>query len=117
MSIEEVAVMSGKAPAFYVAILILILIIAAIVFFIVKLKQNFKQILKSLGITALISIIFEFVIMLPFSFWAAANTFCSGFCPGPWDIFKGAFVRTIVFVFIIVVFIYYLVKYIKGIKK
>jgi len=114
--VEIVQPISTVHFGFYTALIIVLLLIVLMVYFIIKLKQSFKEIMKTFGISLLITLLIEFVVLLPFSFWNSRVIFCEGLCRGPWKIFQRAFPRTIIFIFLIVLFVYYLVKFIRNRK-
>ena len=103
--------MNSFSPLFYVTIISVIVIIGLIVFFIRKSKHNWKQILKGFGISALITLVIEFLIWLYFGVINPIQVSCKmGInCPSPAEISFGLVLYLFIPIFLIVLFVYYLI--------
>ena len=106
---------SGFSSLFYITILVVIIIIGLVIFFIKRLNYGFKQVLKSIGFSLLVTLIFEilfFVIGLPiglFSVWCKMG----GKCPTAFEVYLEYVPSTAITVFLVSLFVYYVVKIVK----
>jgi len=100
---------------FYLAIIIPILIIGMIIFFIRKLKYDHKKILKSVWISLLITLILEGLFYVIGSYFRFFEVMCKigADCPTQFQMFINYFFYSFIAIFLIVIFIYYIIKMIK----
>ncbi|PIN91146.1 hypothetical protein COU57_01835 [Candidatus Pacearchaeota archaeon CG10_big_fil_rev_8_21_14_0_10_32_14] len=104
---------------FYIVILSTIIVIGLIIFFIMKLRHNFKQVGKALGISAIITLIIEFFVWIYFSFINPGQVYCKMGANCPSSSFL-SFLFVLYFfvpILLIVLFIYYLIVFIRNKNK
>lgn len=113
--VEAIPGRTQLAPTFYVFAVFYIVIVLLILFFIIKLKQRAKQIIKGVGISFLITFILEALFYVVGSFLKFYVVFCEvGYnCPSQFQIYFEVAKWTFVPLFLIVLFIYYLVLFLR----
>lgn len=113
---EVVATRSSFSPVFYIAIFLIIVVVGLVVFFIKKLKYGLNQILKSVGISLLITSCIEILFYLIGSLLGFFRVYCKpgGHCPGPFEIFLEYLPYTATLIFLLTILIYYITKFIKN---
>ena len=109
---EVVSEKSSLSPLFYIIILSVLFIVGLIIFFIKKLDYDINQILKSVGISLLITLIIEILIFIFFK----PTIYCGlgESCPSSFEYFLGFLPYTAATIFLITILIYYIVKFIKN---
>jgi len=101
---------------FYIAIISIIAIVGFVIFSIKKLNYGKIQVLKSIGISLLITMGIEIIFFLIGFFTGSLSGTCKegGYCPGPFKTFLLFMPYTATAVFLITILIYYIVKLIKN---
>jgi len=108
---------SSFSSLFYIMIIGVIVIIALIIFFMRNLKYNSKQIWKSIGVSLLITIGIELLLMFISIF--LPQPMCqigimSSYCPTNAEILLNFSPFTFPAIFLVVLFFYYLIRFIKN---
>lgn len=108
---------NNLSPLFYIAIITIIIVITLIIFFIKKLNYNFKQVLKSIWISLLITIGIQILVLLigafilPEAICDAKNSTVR--CPTNADIFLSYLPYTMPVILLFIILIYYTTKFIR----
>ncbi|MBI2499561.1 hypothetical protein HYV88_04945 [Candidatus Woesearchaeota archaeon] len=99
---------------FYITPLVIIAIITLIIFFIRKLNYNFKQVLKSIWISLLITISIQILVLLV-SMFLLPQQLCKigANCPTNAEVSLSFLPYTTPIIFLFVILIYYIKKFIK----
>ena len=113
--VEAIPERTQLAPIFYVFAVFYIVIVFLILFFITKLKQRFKEIIKVVGISFLITFILEALFYVIGSFFRFYVVFCElgHNCPSQFQIYIEFAKWIFIPLFLIVLFIYYLVLFLR----
>ena len=98
---------------FYLAIILFVLIVGLMVFFLKKLKYNFKQILRSVGVSLLISIVIQIIIFVVVRFLPQPTCGLGEDCLNNPGIVLSMLHVSIPVIFLIVIFLYYVVAMIR----
>ena len=117
MVTEIVNVSKSLSPEFYVTIFIAIVILALIVLLTRKLNYDFNKILKSIGISLLITVgikIFLLIISFFLSQPMCKTIANGGRCPTNADILLASSLYTLPAIFLIVLLIYLIIKITKA---
>ncbi len=108
---------SSLSPLFYIVLLVIILKIASIIFFIKKLEYGSKQIWKSIGISILFTFGIQILLLIILSFLPGVpGPTCKvgASCSSNAEISLSFFPYTAPAIFIVVMLIYYIIKFIKN---
>jgi len=106
--VVEVIESSMFSFEFYLIIFLAIALIGLTIFFIKKLNQNLKQILRSLWVSVLISLVIYVLLILVTLFSIVCDI--GGKCPSFSSLFIGDWLFALG-IFLVVIFVYYLIKF------
>ena len=111
MATEVVVETKSMSLTFYILLLAVVVIVIFIIFFIKKLKYNSKQILKSIIISLLITFGIQILFLVISRFLPQPTCKIGGHCPTTAEISLLFFHYTAPAIFLIVILIYYIIKF------
>lgn len=109
---EVVPERSALSPVFYIFVFVIISMVGLVIFFIKRLDYKLNQVLRSLWISLLITLGIQILLAIIASIFGIYD--CDlGKCPSPFEQALRFTAYTLPIIFLIVILVYYIIKFIK----